>query len=69
MTTLLRYSDLKARRIVDNWPRIRRLQEQSGFPQGFLLGPQTRVWDEAEVEAWLDKRRLVTTLSDEDGGA
>jgi predicted DNA-binding transcriptional regulator AlpA len=60
MTKLLRFSDLKERRIAENWTRVRRLQEEHNFPRGFLLSPQTRVWDEAEVEEWLDGRRAAS---------
>jgi hypothetical protein len=41
---LLRYRDLKARGVVNNWPTLRNLIAKSGFPPGRLLGPQTRVW-------------------------
>jgi predicted DNA-binding transcriptional regulator AlpA len=53
---LLRFGDLKARRIVSNYPTLKRWQEREGFPRGFLLGPNTRVWREAEIEAWLAAR-------------
>ena len=52
-TRLLRFADLQDRGIVANWVQLRRLIKQLGFPEGFLLGPQTRVYAEADVEAWL----------------
>ena len=54
---LLRFADLRSRGIVKNWPQLKRLQDQLGFPRGFMLSGNTRVWDLAEVEAWLDQRR------------
>jgi hypothetical protein len=55
---LLRFADLKDRGIVRNWAQLRRLQDVEGFPPGFMLSQNTRVWDEPEVEAWLASRRL-----------
>jgi hypothetical protein len=63
MTKLLRFSDLKERRIAENWNRVRRLQQEQGFPPGFLLSPQCRVWTEQEVEDWLQSRRLASLAS------
>lgn len=54
---LLRFADLKAAGIVKNWPQVKRLVERDGFPAGFLLSANTRVWDEADVAAWVQKRR------------
>jgi predicted DNA-binding transcriptional regulator AlpA len=56
MAVYLRFSDLKARGIVRNWPTLGRLIKNLGFPPGVLLGANTRVWDEAKVEAWLASR-------------
>ena len=43
---LLRFRELKARRIVTNHPTLKRWIEKEGFPPGILLGPNTRVWRE-----------------------
>ena len=56
MDALLRFSDLKARRVVGNHPTLKRWIEQEGFPPGRWLGPKTHVWTESEVEAWLNSR-------------
>jgi len=56
MTVLLRFADLKARGIVNNWMTLSRRVERDGFPPGKKLGPNTRVWTEAEIEAWLQSR-------------
>ena len=56
----LRFKDLKQRGIVRNWTTLLRLMETQGFPAGTRLGAQTRAWSEAEVEAWLESRRIVS---------
>lgn len=33
------------------------LERAGEFPTGWALTPRCRVWDEAEVDAWLAKRR------------
>jgi predicted DNA-binding transcriptional regulator AlpA len=53
---LLRFRDLKERGIVENWPTLKRLVEQNGFPPGRYLGANTRVWTPAEIENWLAAR-------------
>jgi predicted DNA-binding transcriptional regulator AlpA len=60
---LLRFSDLKARNIVRNWPTLLRWIKHEGFPPGFNLGPQSRAWDEAEVDAWLETRRVTVEVA------
>ena len=55
---LLRFSDLRQRGIVRNWPTLRRLVERQGFPPGIRLGAQARAWPEAEIDAWLETRRI-----------
>ena len=52
----LRFSDLKARGIVGNWITLRNWQKRERFPPGVLLGANTRVWREDEIEAWLASR-------------
>ena len=54
--SLLRFRDLKDRGIVSNHVTLKRWIEWEGFPPGRLLGPNTRVWREFEIEAWLDSR-------------
>ncbi len=53
---LLRFKHLKQRRIVENWPQLKRLVETQGFPPGRLLGPNTRTWTEDEIDTWLEAR-------------
>jgi predicted DNA-binding transcriptional regulator AlpA len=53
---LLRFRDLKDRKIVSNHPTLLRWIDREGFPPGLWLGPNTRVWREDEVEAWISSR-------------
>jgi len=55
----LRFADLKARGVVRNWTTLARLVREQGFPAGTRVGAQTRAWEEAEVEAWLESRRIA----------
>lgn len=54
---LLRFADLRDAGIVTSWPQLRRLQEKHGFPAGFKISEHSRVWDLAEIEAFLESRR------------
>ena len=56
MTHLLRFSDLRARKIVNNWPSLRNRIERDGFPPGRMIGPNARAWTEAEVDDWITSR-------------
>jgi hypothetical protein len=56
MTVFLRFRDLKARGIVNNWPSLRNRITKNGFPPGRLIGPNARAWTEDEIEAWLASR-------------
>jgi|RhiMetdeSRZDD1v2_1073273.scaffolds.fasta_scaffold160080_2 predicted DNA-binding transcriptional regulator AlpA len=53
---LLRFRDLKDRKIVSNHVTLKRWIEREGFPPGLLLGPNSRAWRASDVEAWLDSR-------------
>jgi hypothetical protein len=53
MTVLLRFANLKARGIVNNWPTLARWIAREGFPPGHLIAANTRVWTEAEIDEWL----------------
>lgn len=55
-THLLRFRHLKERGIVENWPQLRRLVAKYGFPPGKYIGPNTRIWTEEEMEAYLASR-------------
>ena len=52
----LRFRDLQSRGIIASWPILRRRVDYDGFPPGKKVGPNTWIWDEAEVDAWVDSR-------------
>ena len=52
----VRFADLKAAGITDNWPHLLRLIDQCGFPNGILLSRNIRAWDAAAVRQWLASR-------------
>jgi hypothetical protein len=56
LTKVLRFADLKELGIVRNWPSVRRLIDNHGFPPGYYI-LSARVWDADAVEAWLEGRR------------
>jgi predicted DNA-binding transcriptional regulator AlpA len=53
---ILRFIDLKEWGVVNNRPTLYRWIKVCGFPQGFLLGPNSRAWKEEDVVAWLQAR-------------
>jgi Prophage CP4-57 regulatory protein (AlpA)/AT hook motif len=52
----VRYKNLVAANIVQNWPALIRLIEQEQFPEGVWLGRNTRAWRLGDIEAWLASR-------------
>lgn len=56
MTVYLKFRDLKARGLVNNWVTLKNRIAKFGFPPGRLIGPNTRAWTEAEIEAWIASR-------------
>ena len=52
----VRFVDLKAAGIVDNWTQLKRIVEVEGFPPGVMLSPNTRAWLVSDVRAWLATR-------------
>ena len=70
MNRMLRFDDLKQRKIVHNHVTLKRWIEKEGFPPGILLGPNTRAWRESEIEEWLASRPTERgAVSERDGGA
>jgi hypothetical protein len=55
---LIKYAQLKQRGICKNRERLRQLIERHGFPPGFWTGPNTHVWFEDVVDAWLETRPI-----------
>jgi predicted DNA-binding transcriptional regulator AlpA len=52
---LLRFEDLRSKRIVRTWTTINKWIDERGFPPGRMLG-RFRVWTEAEVMAWIERQ-------------
>jgi len=48
----LRFEDLKALGIVRNRTTLGRWIRSNGFPPGKMVGPNTRIWTDAEIAAW-----------------
>jgi predicted DNA-binding transcriptional regulator AlpA len=59
MVSLLRFRDLVERKITNNRPHLKRLQEQHGFPRGRMISPNIRTWTEDEIAAWYETRPVV----------
>jgi hypothetical protein len=53
---LCRFRDLCEAGIVKNWPQLKSLVEDHGFPVGFQLSPNTRAWRVDDVRQWLAAR-------------
>ena len=53
---LLRFRDLKDRGIVRNRVTLSRWIKSQNFPPGFLIGANTRVWKEGDIDSWLADR-------------
>jgi predicted DNA-binding transcriptional regulator AlpA len=53
---LLKFRDLKAAGIVQNWTTLVRWIDGGDFPPGIKLGPNSRAWPETEIAAWLESR-------------
>jgi hypothetical protein len=56
MDPLLRYKDLKRLNLINNRATLQNRIRHHGFPQGRLLGPNTRVWTMDEIQAYLASR-------------
>jgi predicted DNA-binding transcriptional regulator AlpA len=77
---LIHFPDIRARGIANNRVSLNDLIKNHNFPEGKRLSPNTIVWDEAEVEAWVDslpsasaakppKKGAVKMLADPDPAA
>ena len=56
LPVLVRFTDLKAAGITENWTHLTRLINEQGFPAGILLSANIRAWDAASVRQWLASR-------------
>lgn len=53
---LIDYNDLVTRGIVRSRMTLWRLIRGHAFPEGVLVTPNRRAWDEAAVDAWIASR-------------
>jgi predicted DNA-binding transcriptional regulator AlpA len=53
---LIRYNDLVAKGVVASRMTLWRLIREHNFPEGKLITPNARAWDEAEVDEWIAGR-------------
>jgi predicted DNA-binding transcriptional regulator AlpA len=53
---LIRFTDLVAKGIVNSRMTLKRLIDNQGFPPGILVTPNSRVWAEDDVDAWVADR-------------
>ena len=60
---LCRNSDLIDQKIISNDTTLARWVEDNEFPEGFLLGPSTRVRTWEEVNLWLSWRASGEDIS------
>jgi hypothetical protein len=56
LPVFVRFRDLRAAGICDNWTQVFRLIEDYGFPSGVLLSPNIRAWDVDAIRRWLENR-------------
>ena len=52
---LLRFEDLRAKRIVRTWNTLNNWIDTRGFPPGRMIG-RFRTWTEAEVMTWIERQ-------------
>jgi hypothetical protein len=51
--TYSRFEDLKQRGVVSSRSQLTRWQKLYGFPTGKLVAPNTRIYEDREVEEWI----------------
>jgi predicted DNA-binding transcriptional regulator AlpA len=56
LPVFVRYQHLEAAGIASSWQALSRLIDNDGFPEGIMLGRNTRAWQLDEVEAWIANR-------------
>ncbi len=61
LTKLVRFKDLKAAGIVNNWVTLRHYIADCGFPPGIRISYNVRAWPLSQIENWLAIRSADTT--------
>ncbi len=64
MKQLLRFNDLEAAGVVTSRAQLSRWQRDIGFPRGYLIGPNTRVYNRSDIDGWLAERERMSRASD-----
>ena len=57
LPTFCRFRDLSDAGLVSSWVQLKRLIDDEGFPSGFKLSANIRVWDVAAVRAWIEAKQ------------
>ena len=57
---LIDYNGLVSKGVARSRMTLKRLIQNEGFPTGWLISPNARVWDEAEVEEWIRGRATAS---------
>jgi len=52
----LRFADLQERGVIKNRVTLHNRIKNEGFPEGRLIGPNSRAWTETEIAEWLASR-------------
>lgn len=52
----LRFHDLRERGVVRNRVTLGHWIERESFPPGILIGPNSRVWPEEQIDQWIASR-------------
>jgi predicted DNA-binding transcriptional regulator AlpA len=55
----LRFCDLVDRGLITNRTTLANWIRDRGFPPGVLIGPNTRLWDADEIDAWIAARAVA----------
>jgi predicted DNA-binding transcriptional regulator AlpA len=58
LPVLIRFRNLKAAGIAENWPHLLALIEKQNFPTGVMLSPNIRAWNVQDVRQWLATRPI-----------
>jgi predicted DNA-binding transcriptional regulator AlpA len=56
LPVFIRFRNLKAAGIAENWPHLLALIEGQNFPTGVMLSPNVRAWNIEDVRQWLATR-------------
>ena len=58
-----RFADLVDLGLVNNWPQLKILVEQHGFPAGFMLSANARAWLTTDIDQWVSTRPVRSEVA------